>query len=444
MATATRDPAAIGVRLTGRELFELAEIYFVYDPTDAGDTGRVARRLGRHEGVVCVEIPPRESVPLGALSLGILADLGKDLDREKQLTQRDAWRLARVWLNAEEIHALIIIGADQLDAATWHQLSDVCRRTPTPSVILIQHQPGLDRTQRELLHRERAFTSVPPATFHNWGGRFEAACEHASTAAAELAPAPKKRTFPSVPDDEIPYFRAACRAALSKPDFRVVDDTYRKAYDSTWRWLDGRRHLSEDHVGALLAGALLGMDVNEQLTRLRGAQIAFLRHWWLLKVDVEALAAAYHVDSPAELDDDVHDQLHAYAQPKTSALAALAIATSLPPGRLAMLNADQIDAGRRRDREYNAVDLGDRKVAVPAASLFLRAHYLDRELRDQPPDGPLFTTSAGERLTAAGVQQQLRRVTRDIGRALVTSWSSPPAEQHGHWMRRRGLTLQPL
>lgn len=442
MATTAPDPAT-RVRLTVQELFELAEIYFVYDPTDAGDTGRVARRLGRHEGVVCVEIPPRESVPLGALALGILADLGKDLDREKQLTQRDAWRLARVWLNADEIQALIVIGADQLDAATWHQLSDVCRQTPTPSVILIQHQPGLDRTQRELLDRERAFTSVPPATFHDWGGRFETACEPAMSADDEPAPAPKPR-FPSVPDDEIPYFRAACRAALSKPDFRVVDDTYRKAYDSTWRWLDGRRLLSEDQVGAFLAGALHGMDVNEQLTRLRGAQVAFLRHWWLLKVDTGALAAAHHLDPPAELDDDVYDELRAYVQPKTSALAALAITTGLPPGRLAMLNADQIYAGRRWDRQYNAVDLGDRKLAVPAASLFLRAHYLDRELRDQPPDGPLFTTSTGERLTAAGVQQQLRRVTRDIGRPLVSGWSSPAAQQHGHWMRRRGLTLQPL
>lgn len=443
MATTTRDPAAIGGRLTRRVLFELAETYFVYDPTDAGDTGRMARSLGRHEGVVCVEIPPRDPVPLVALALGILERLGKDLDREKQIKQRDAWRLARVWLNVEEIQALIIIGADQLDAAAWRQLSDVCGQTPTPSVILIQHQTGLDRTQRELLNREPTFTSVPPATFHAWGGRFEAAREHASTAHAKVAPARKPR-FPSVPDDEIPYFRAACRSALSKPDFRLVDDTYRKAYDSTWRWLDGRRPLSEDQVGTFLAGALRGADVNEQLTRLRGAQVAFLRHWWLLKVDVEALAGAHHVDPPADIDDDAYDQLHAYIQPKTSALAALAIATKLPPGRLAMLNADQIYAGRTWDREANVVDLGDRKVAVPAASLFLRAHQVDRDLRSEPPDGPLFTTSTGERLTAAGVQQLLRRVTRDIGRPLVSGWSSPAEQQHGHWMRRRGLTLQPL
>lgn len=442
MAT-TADPAAGGVRLTARELFDLAEAYFIYDPTDAGNTAQLARRLGRHEGVVCVEIPPGESLPVGALALGILAALGKDLDREKQIKQRDAWPLARVWLNAEEIQALIVIGADQLDVTTWRQLSDVCRQSPTPSVILIQHQTGLERTQRELLDRERTFTSAPPAAFHAWGARFDAALEHAASPDDELEP-PRKARFPSVPDDEIPYFRAACRAALSKPDFRVVDDAYRKSYDSTCRWLARCDQLSEDEVGGFLAAAMYWADVNEQLTRLRGAQVAFLRHWWLLKVDIDGLVAAHHVDAPTHIDAETHRLLRAYIQPKTSALAALAIVTGLPPGRLAMLSADQIYGGRSWNRSYNAIELGDHRLGVRDASLFLRAHDVDRGLRDQPPDGPLFTTSAGKRLTAAGVQQQLRRVTRDIGRPLVSSWSSPAAEQHGHWMRRRGLTLQPL
>jgi hypothetical protein len=313
-------PVAQRAHLTGRELSEFAERYFVYDPTAAADTGAFARRLGRHDGVICVEIPPGDSVPLGALALGILAALGKDLDREKQIKQRDAWRLARVWLNAEEIQALIVIGADQLDATTWRQLSDVCRQTPTPSVILIQHQTGLERTQRELLDGDRTFTSAPPAAFQAWGARFDAALERAASPDHESAPSREPR-FPSVPDDEIPYFRSACRAALSKPDFRVVDDTYRKSYDSTCRWLAGRDQLSEDDVGKYLAAALHGADVNEQLTRLRGAQVAFLRHWWLLKVDVEGLAAAHHVDPPTHIDAETHRQLRAYIQPKTSALA---------------------------------------------------------------------------------------------------------------------------
>lgn len=432
--------------LTPGELWELAEAYFVYDPDDASESGRLARTVGRFHGVVCVEIPPGEPRPLGALALAILQRLGKDLDREKQINQRDAWRLARVWLDAELIQALIIIGADQLEASTWKELVDVCRQMPTPSVILIQHQTGRDDAQRELLNSERAFTSVPPATFHEWGGRFIAACEHAATAGSDDERREKRR-FPAVPDDEIPYFRAACRDALSTPDFRVVDDAYRKSFDSTFRWLQGRQNLDEDQAGAFLAEQLSWRrDVNEQLTRLRGAQVAFLRHWWLLKVDVEALVAAYHVDAPLDIDDDVYERLRAYVQPKTSALAALAIATKLPPGRLAMLNADQVYAGLawHRSSGYDTVDLGDQVLPVSGASLFLRAHHLDRAMRDQPTDGPLFTTSTGQRLTAAGIQQQLRRITRDVALPLVAGWSPRTSQQHSHWMHRRGLTLQPL
>jgi len=476
LAGATPQTTSVGARLTSRELFDLAKSDFVYDPTDAAATGRLACMLGRLTGVVCVEIAPGDSNPLGALALGILERLGKDLDREKQIRQRDAWRLARVWLDAEEIQALIVIGADLLDAATWKELADVCRQTdehrlavalerqrpgrqpagaaqrvedeviaaPTPSVILIQHQIGVDRTERDLLSQEGAFRSVAPAAFYDWAKAFQSACERARNVDANPARREKRR-FPAVPDDEIPYFRGACRAALSTPDFRVVDAAYRKAYDSTASWLYGRQRIAEDEAGAFLATKLSWIsDVNEQLTRLRGAQVAFLRHWWLLKVDVEALAAAHSVDPLTDIDDDVYDQLRRYMHPKTSALAALAIATRLGPGRLAMLNADQVFNGHRWHQGYNTVDLGDQTLSVGAAYLFLRAHHFDRELRDEPADGPLFTTSSGKRLTAAGVQQQLRAITRDIGLPLVAGWSASPARQHTHWMHRRGLTLQAL
>lgn len=64
--------------LSSRELWDLAEAYFVYDPADASDTGRLARSAGRFHGVVCVEIAPGEPRPLGALALAILQRLGKD------------------------------------------------------------------------------------------------------------------------------------------------------------------------------------------------------------------------------------------------------------------------------------------------------------------------------------------------------------------------------
>ncbi|MCA1700447.1 MAG: hypothetical protein LC790_16730, partial [Actinobacteria bacterium] len=112
--TTTSEIADAPARLTARELWELAESYFVYDPSDATGTGRRARELSQRPGVLCASIPPGEPRPTGALALAILERLGKELDREKQIRQQDAWRLARVWLDAEEIQALIVIGADQL------------------------------------------------------------------------------------------------------------------------------------------------------------------------------------------------------------------------------------------------------------------------------------------------------------------------------------------
>lgn len=75
-----------------------------------------------------------------------------------------------------------------------------------------------------------------------------------------------------------------------------------------------------------------------------------------------------------------------------------------------MLNADQAftDRPMSLSSSYNQIHLGDETVRIPAASLFLRAHHLDRHMREQPIDGPLLTTSSGERLSAVGVQQQLR------------------------------------
>lgn len=422
--------------LTARELWELAEAYFVYDAADATDSGDLARRLGRFHGVVCVEIPPGEPRPLGALALAILQRVGKDLDREKQINQHDAWRLARVWMDAEQIEALIIIGADQLAVSTWKELVDVCRQVPTPSVILIQHQTGRDAAQHELLNGERAFTSVPPATFHDWGARFIAACEHALTPDADAARAEKRR-FPAVPGDEIPYFRAACRDALSKPDFRVVDDAYRRSFDSTFRWLQARQDLDEDQAGAFLADQLRWRrDVNEQLTRLRGAQVAFLRHWWLLKVDVEALVAAYRVDMPLDIDDDVYDRLRAYIQPKTSALAAIAITTRLPPGRLAMLNADQVHAGlaRRPHHRSRAPEPARRRRRVrarPSARMDARTRPTSTR---RPRHAPAvhWHEAAPQRLAAMRDPTRYRASVRSAAAGAAAHRTTRPRPQPHH------------
>jgi hypothetical protein len=109
-----------------------------------------------------------------------------------------------------------------------------------------------------------------------------------------------------------------------------------------------------------------------------------------------------------------------------------------------MLNADQVLQKRAR-ASYATIDFGDRRVAIePAARPFLCAHHIDRVLRGEPADGPLFTTTAGRRMSTAALRQQLRRISQDTGLSLLSSSPLPNDDERGHWMRRRGITVQPL
>lgn len=433
-AAATADAT---VRLA-RDGFELRRSQTVHDPADAGGTGALARRLGEVDRVVVVALAPGETRPLGALGMAILHALGKDLDLTPTLGQHDGWRLARAWLEAERTRALIIVGSEQFTAEVWQGIDDVRRFQRAGAVILISHQVGHASPRRRPNSAERAFDSTDPATLHAWATRFIAA--HGPATAAN----PPEPRYPAVPADEAPYFRAACRAVLETADFARVNRSYRRAYDITRRWLAGRDEITEDEACDHLAENILWTsDIHERLTRLRGTQIAFLRHNWLLKVDLEAFSASYTSDRPRAIDALIARRLRMYAQPKHGALAALTIATGLSAGRLAMLNADQVL--RKGPPAYGTIDFGDSRVAIePAARPFIRAHHIDRALRGEPAEGPLFTTTAGRRMSSAALRQQLRRISQDTGLSLLSSSPLPADGERGHWMRRRGITVQPL
>lgn len=422
---------------------DLQRSQLVRDPADAGATGALARRLGELDRIVRVALAPGENRPLGALGMAILQALGKDLDLTPALRQQDAWRLAKAWLEAEDTRALIVIGPEQFTEELWEEIDDVRRYQRARVVILVSHQTGEDSPRRQPGHAERCFDRVDAASLHRWAARFTAAYRPAD--AVSKPPPPR---YPAVPDDEAPYFRAACRAVLTAPEFARVNRSYRRGHDITRRWLTGRDDVSEEEASDHLAEALLWInDVHERLTRLRGAQIAFLHHRWLLKVDLEAFSVSHAIQRPSDIDTQIAARLRAYPQPKLSALAALAIATGLSPANLAVLNADQIFPNDDRHLgSCNAIYYGDEYLPIESgARPFLRAHHADRNLRRQPPDGPLFTTTAGRRLAAAAIQQQLRRISQDTGLPLLSSPTTGPHDPlDGHWMRRSGITLQPL
>jgi len=419
----------------------LGRSLFVHDPSDAGATGALARDLGALQRTVSVSLAPEERRPVGALGRAILEALGKDLDLTPALRQHDAWRLARAWLEAERVQTLIVIGAEQFTAEAWQAIDEVRRYGDVRAVILISHLTGRPSPRRTPAPQRSAFESADAAALHAWARHLKA--EHT---APHIARDDVVARFPAVPADEAPFFRSACRALLEGADFRRVDRLYRRGYDRAQRWLGECHDVSEQEVGAFLAESLLGTnDTHERLTRLRGTQIAFLHHHWLLKVDLEALSAAYLAEPPTTIDALLADRLRAYPQPRLSALAALSVATGLSPAQLAMLNADQIFPGRERFRAACArIDYGDHEVQIQAeARPFLRGYRADRILRAEPSQGPLFTTTKGQRLTAAQIQQLLRRISQQTGLALVGA-APRRDDKHGHWMRRRGITIQRL
>jgi hypothetical protein len=419
----------------------LGRSLFVHDPSDAGATGAVARDLGALERTVRVSLAPEERRPVGALGRAILEALGKDLDLTPALRQQDAWRLARAWLDAERVQTLIVIGAEQFTAELWQAIDDIRRYDDVRAVILISHLTGRPSHRGTPAPERSAFKSADAAALHAWARHAKA--EHT---APHIARDDVGARFPAVPADEAPFFRSACRALLEAGDFRRVDRLYRRGYDSAQRWSGECHEVSEQEVGAFLAESVLGTnDTHEQLTRLRGTQIAFLHHHWLLKVDLEALSAAYLTDPPTTIDALLASRLRAYPQPRLSALAALSVATGFRPAQLAILNADQIFPGRERFRAACArIDYGDHEVPIAVeARPFLRGYRADRMLRGEPSEGPLFTTTNGQRLTAAQIQQLLRRVSQQTGLALVGAVPRHD-DKHGHWMRRRGITIQRL
>jgi hypothetical protein len=429
------------VPLGSRDWTRFRQSQLVRDPADAAGTGNFARCLGKRGRVVVVALAPGETRPVGSLGMAILHALGKDLDLTPALRQQDAWRLACAWLEAERTRALIVIGAEQFTADVWQRVDDLRRCQRADAVILVSHQVGHRSPRRRSTAAESAFEPTDPAALHAWAARFSLAFGSDGELREPSAP-----RFPTVPVDEAPYFRAVCRAVLVPADFALVNRSYRRGFDITRRWLADHDEITEEQAADHIAeNVLRTVDIHERLTRLRGAQIAFLHQHWLLKVDLEAFGASHVTERPTAINTHIAERLRAYPQPKLSALAALTIATNLSAARLSMLNADQIFPADSSGGSYGAIDYGDELVLIEqAAHPFLRAHHIDRVLRGDPPDGPLFTTIAGRRMSATTLRQQLRHISQETGLPLLSSSPRANDGEHGHWMRSRGITLQPL
>jgi len=411
----------------------------VVDPSESRPP---ADELARHvasrcwPAVIVVNVAPDSGDNVRWLAWGILAQLGKERDLHGGTAAgHEAWALAEIWLQAHRTSALIVLGAEGLSGRLWRMLARLTASAEL-TVLLVNSTLTLVQSQRRLLHRAGPFERIDSSTFSAWTE------QQLKQRPAEVVVIPTTgRRFPAVPADDVPFFREACRRLLSAQDFAIVDDAYIQGFRDTQAWLaDQREPLLEEHTGEFLTHLIRSASgLHEALTRLRGAQAASWRHGWHLKVRVNPLLAA-HSTEPIGFDprQAVRD-LNGYVAPQIAALGVLALRTRLPPVRLADFNSDDLI------HDCRELDLDGEALAFTAEeAALLRAHALSMQRQGHPADGPLFCRRDGTRLPPAALQQTLRRAAKETGIQLTQAWSPPAHLQHGYWMRRRGLSIQPF
>lgn len=405
-----------------------------YNSDDAPD--EMARRVASRcwPAVIVVNAPPDSGGNISWLAWGILKELGKEHDLHGSTAAgHESWALAEIWLRAHRTSALIVLGAEALSGRLWRMLARLTTAGEL-TVLLVNATHTLVQSQRRLLHRAGPFERTDHMAFSAWAELQL----HQRRAEPQAMSMPFKR-FPSVPADEVPFFRERCRELLSNQDFTTVDDAYLEAFRQARAWLANRTEpLLEEDVGEFLARLVrTAADLHEKLTRLRGAQAGFWRNEWHLKVRVNALVAA-HSTEPVDLDaHQAVRTLNGYVAPQIAALGVLALRTRLPPARLAMFNCDHLD------RDCRELELDGESLAFAAEeSALLRAQLLSMTRLGHPPDGPLFCRLDGSRMPPKALQQRLRRAAKETGLQLTQAWSPPVNLEHGYWMRRRGLSIQ--
>ena len=345
-------------------------VHVVEDPNDSLElaqlvAGLADRAAGR---AVCYPTPgPETSTQLAA---DLLVALGKRFDTLRFERQRPrAWPLVELWMAAEEIRHLFVLRAHLLHPDRWRELTALGHRHGINIWLIGAATSHLDR---------------PPQ------GRRRPCRWNADTFAAHWADAttatqPDTASFPEVPAEDFPTFRAACRRLLDAASFERVDHAYRQSMDDTNAWLRpwnprGRRTtpppLTLDHIASHLQNLIVtSTGPADAVIRLRGAQAACFRAGWLLGFEpVVVNAKSGLVTLGPDLDTTVAARLRRLCTPHSVAAMALFLATDLHSRALSHLDIADIST----DGTTVAMGGGQRFRIPDRAASLVRVQLLDR------------------------------------------------------------------
>ena len=261
--------------------------------------------------------------------------------------------------------------------------------------------------------------------------------------------APKAEPFPKVPGDECPLFLDLCRELLTANEFQLVATEYWRGFRLAQDWVGkgspGIARL-EPQLQAFTARLLRETTtIDELLAALRGAESALFLRYYLLGVDIDALAAGYLLTPRATLAHDAARRLRRLSAPHLATAGVLALLTIPDPHVIAGLDLDDVD----RDGSFFEVE--HTQVPIPpVARGIVRAHLAYRRVQGAAAGDPLFVSEGPQawsrarlqRTTPHGIQQRLRQVALETGVPVSTSEGWARTEKR--WLARRGSTLREL
>lgn len=358
-----------------------ARVRWILDHDDSAHTR--ARINDLHDllaGVIVAHVRP------GARRAGhdLLAALDKDPDAAGWPSgAQAAWRLAELWLGAEQSTDLVVYGAQRLHPDDLTRLTGLTGATGATLWLVTSNHVDATVPGRlaDLLALAPSSQARPPS--------------RSGPVAAS----------PAVVRDDFVTFRAACWRRLDLTARRAVDDRLVAVMDAMHGRLAACRDLDRWQAGALLEAQLSqAIDQEDAIVVLRGVQLACFEAGYLLQADTVAICDASRLIINARRAPAQAAALRRLTDPVLAAIGALTACTPLDSHRLAGLDLGSVDGDgshvRTRDASYD----------LPTAfGGLVRAQRCARQRVGARTDQPFFADRHGARCTPRRIRDLAQR-----------------------------------
>lgn len=341
----------------------------------------------------------------------VLMALGKSFEcLERECQTSHAWRLAPLWLRAEEVRHLVVPHADRAAVILWSDLDELAKAAGVTLWLIVGRSFRLLDAQALGL----------PCSFSDVAAMLKALPSATDTATPPGPVAP-------LPADDFLTFRASCERLLTPERFQAVDTCYRSAFQRTasidWTG-EHPGQVNENTIADFLQRlTATAATSSETLVQLRAAQAALFRAGVLVRL--VAPSGRRPAVSAIGLTVETASRLRRLVSPDLTAAAALGIACL----RLAR---SRLSVG---DLDPATLDSHPSLGALPAYGRSLvEAYRLARVAAGATAADPFFVTGAGTPAKEVHIERKVDRANRLTALGVPASdYSSWGSRRDWHW-----------